>query len=66
MSETTSDEELKLSDGSYSLSDFQDYFECIIKKHETLTGKLSIQIYVYRIKPCELSLGNVEVELDLI
>ena len=50
MSETTSNEELKLSDGSYSLSDFQDYFECIIKKHETLTGKLSVQIYVYRIK----------------
>ena len=26
-----------LLDGSYSISDIQDYFEVIIKKHETLT-----------------------------
>ena len=26
-----------LPDGSYSISDIQDYFEFIIKKHETLT-----------------------------
>ena len=26
-----------LPDGSYSVSDIQDYFEFIIKKHETLT-----------------------------
>ena len=26
-----------LSDSSYSTEDFQDYFEFIIKKHETLT-----------------------------
>ena len=26
----------ELTDGSYSVSDIQDYFECIIKKHETL------------------------------
>ena len=34
-----------LPDGSYSIADIQDYFEFIIKKHETLTGNPSIQIY---------------------
>ena len=34
-----------LPDGSYSISDIQDYFEFIIKKHETLTENLSVQIY---------------------
>ena len=34
-----------LPDGSYSISDIQDYFEFIIKKHETLTENLPIQIY---------------------
>ena len=31
-----------LPDGSYSISDIQDYFEFIIKKHETLTENLPI------------------------
>ena len=34
-----------LPDGSYSVSDIQDYFEFIIKKHEILTGNPPIQIY---------------------
>ena len=29
--------EFELPDGSYSVSDIQDYIEYIIKKHETLT-----------------------------
>ena len=33
-----------LPDGSYSISDIQDYFEFIIKKHETLTENPPIQI----------------------
>ena len=37
-------------DGSYSILDIQDYFEFIIKKHETLTGNPPVQIYVNRIK----------------
>ena len=32
-------EKLKLSDGSYSVSYIQDYFEYIIKKHEQETYK---------------------------
>ena len=39
-----------LPDGSYSISDIQDYFESIIKKHETLTENPSIQIYPNKIK----------------
>ena len=34
-----------LPDGSYSIADIQDYFEFIIKKHETLTENPSIQIH---------------------
>ena len=33
-----------LSDGSYSISDIPDYFEFIIKKHETLTENPPVQI----------------------
>ena len=34
-----------LPDGFYSIADIQDYFECIIKKHEPLTENPRIQIY---------------------
>ena len=33
-----------LLDGSYSISDIQDYFEFIIKKHETLTEIPLVQL----------------------
>ena len=39
-----------LPDGSYSVSDIQDYFEYIIKKHETIADNSPVQIYVNRIK----------------
>ena len=39
-----------LLDGSYSIDDIQDYFEFIIKKDETLTEDLPIQIYSNKIK----------------
>ena len=39
-----------LPDGSYSISDIQDYFEFIIKKHETLTENPPIEIYPNQIK----------------
>ena len=39
-----------LPDGSYSISDIQDYFEFIIKKHETLNEDLPIEIYPNKIK----------------
>ena len=39
-----------LPDGSYSIADIQDYFEYIIKKHETLTENSSMQIDSNKIK----------------
>ena len=39
-----------LPNGSYSISDIQDYFEFIIKKHKTLTENPSIQIYPNKMK----------------
>ena len=39
-----------LPDGSYSIADIQDYFESIIKKHETLTENPPVQIYPNKIK----------------
>ena len=39
-----------LPDGSYSIADIQDYFEFVIKKHETLTENLPVQIYQNKIK----------------
>ena len=39
-----------LPDGSYSAADIQDYFEFIIKKHETVTENPPVQIYPNEIK----------------
>ena len=39
-----------LPDGFYSIADIQDYFEFIIKIHETLTENPPIQIYPNKIK----------------
>ena len=45
----TWNDDFELSDGSYSLSDIQDYIEYIIKKHETLTTIPPIYVYISRI-----------------
>ena len=50
ISATTWNEEFELTDGSYSVSDIQDYREYIIKKHETVTDNPSIMMYVYKIE----------------
>ena len=39
-----------LPDASYSIADIKDYFEFIIKKHETLTENPPVQIYPNKIK----------------
>ena len=43
-------ETFDLPDGSYTIDDIQDYFEFIIKKHETLTDNPSINIYSNKVK----------------
>ena len=42
--------ELNLPDGSYCVSDIQDYFEYVIKKHETIADNPPVQIYLNKIK----------------
>ena len=42
-------DEFELPDGSYSVSDIQDYIACIIKKHGTLTTIPPIHVYINRI-----------------
>ena len=39
-----------MSDGSYSISDIQNYFEYVIKKHETIADNSPLQIHVNKIK----------------
>ena len=39
-----------MPDGSYSVSDIQDYFEYILKKHGENTDKPLIHIYVNKIE----------------
>ena len=46
ISAPTWNEEFELSNGSYSKSDIQDYFEYIFKKHGDNTVKPSIRIYI--------------------
>ena len=46
----TSNDTFDLPDGSCSIADIQDYFEFIIKKHETFTKNSPVQIYPNKIK----------------
>ena len=46
ISAPTWNDEFELPDGSYSISDIQDYFDYILKKHGKDTDKPSVQIYV--------------------
>ena len=46
VSPPTWNEEFKLPDESYSVSDIQEYFDYIIKKHETVIDNPLIRIYV--------------------
>ena len=50
ISTPTWNESFDLPDGSYSVDDIQDYFEFIIKKHQTLTENPPVQVYPNKIK----------------
>ena len=50
-----------LLDGSYSISDIQDYFEFIIKKHETLTEIPLVQLDWNKIKNRTVDAWNNEI-----
>ena len=40
----TWNDKFELSDGSYSVSEIQDYFDYIIKKHETIPKNPPIKV----------------------
>ena len=43
-------DKFNLPNGSYSFSDIQDYFEYIIKKHETIADNPLVKIYLNKIR----------------
>ena len=50
ISAQTWNDKFELPEKSYSVSDIQDYFEYILKKHRESTDKPSVQIYVNKIE----------------
>ena len=50
VSATTWNDEFDLPEGSYSVSDIQDYFDYIIKKLETIADNPLVQNYVNKTK----------------
>ena len=50
ISSPTWNDEFELHDRSYSVSDIQDYFRYMVKKHKTVTDNPSIRIYVNKIE----------------
>ena len=50
ISAPTWNDKFDLPDESYSVSDIQDYFEYILKKHETVANNPPVKIYVNKIK----------------
>ena len=50
ISAPTWSDEFELSDGSYSISDIQDYYEYILKKHSESVNNPSIKIYANKIE----------------
>ena len=55
-----------LPDGSYSIPDIQDYFEFIIKKHDTLTENPPVQIYPNKIKNIIIFKIKSDYKLELL
>ena len=62
ISASTWSEDFKLQDGSYSVSDIQDYFEYILKKHSERVDTPSITMYVNR---TEIEL-HLKLKMDII
>ena len=60
-------DEFDLPDGSYSISDIQDYFGCTIKKkHETIANNTPVKIYVNKIKNRIVFKIKTGYELELL
>ena len=50
ISSPTWNDKFELPDGSYSVSNIQDYFEYILKKHGENIDNLSVKVYVNKIE----------------
>ena len=50
ISTSTWNDTFDLPDGSYSIDDIQDYFNYVIKKHETIKNTPQVLIYINKIK----------------
>ena len=59
-------DKFELPNGSYSVSDIQDHFEYINKKHETLTVNPSIKIDVNKIEKIITVKINIGSYLELL
>ena len=55
-----------LPDSSYSIADIQDYFEFIIRKHETLTEDSPVKMYPNRIKNRIIFKIKTDYKLELL
>ena len=66
ISAPTWNDEFSLPDESYSVSDIQNYFECIIKKHETTADNPPVQISVNKIKNRIVFKIKTGYELELL
>ena len=55
-----------MSDRSCSIADIQDYFEFVIKKHETLNENPPVQIYPNKIKNRIVFKINTRYKLELL
>ena len=62
----TWNDEFNLPNGSYSFFDLQDYFEYIIKKHETIADNPPVQIYVNKIKNRIVFIIKTSYKLELL
>ena len=66
ISAPTWNEEFQLTDGSYSLSDIQDYFEYIITNYETVTDNPSIMKHENKIENRVKLKTKTEYYLELL
>ena len=62
----TWNDEFNLPNGSYSVFDIQDYFEYIIKKHETIVDSPPLQIYANKIENRIVFKINTSYKLELL
>ena len=62
----TWNETFDLPDGSYNISEIQDYIECIIKKHETIGENAPILVYANTINNRIVFKIKTGYELELL